>query len=217
MTWKTALDREGVFFYNIEQGEDMKKGKIGINTKQKKEELMRYLERIRDEGGNAVVDVNLGEGDTLYDPLSLKGDKDLDGAIYDYIEAQTNVIPAAIPLRVRFHGNIPEEEQEEIKKIMDRHYVMKSFDISWDLVANFRKMLFLIIFGAVMLSAYLYFAISGNNAFWTEILSIIGSFSLWEAADALLLERPGLRREYRNNEQLLQEKIEFVPLPPEGR
>lgn len=182
-----------------------------MKRKQEKEELLRYIEHIRDEDGNAVVDVCLGEEVQLYDPLSVKGQKDLNGEIYDYIEAQTNIIPAHIPLRVKFHGDFSTEEQTEIKKIMQHHYVMKSFDISWDLMANFRKMLLLALFGAAMLAVYLYLALTSKNALMTEILSIIGSFSLWEAADALLLERPHLRRERRSNEQSLNARIEFIP------
>ncbi len=181
-----------------------------MNRKREKQELLSYIERIMDKDGNAVVDVSLGDDVALYDPLSLKGEKDLNGEIYDYIEAQTNVIPANIPLRVRLHGNFPQEEREEIKKSMQRHYVMKSFDVSWDMLANLRKMIFLAAFGAIMLAIYLFLAITGKNVFLTELLSIIGSFSLWEAADSLLLERPRLRREYRNIEQSLNEKVEFV-------
>ena len=180
----------------------MKKTENGMTRKQSKQELKEYIEHIRDSEGNAVVDVALGENTELYDPLSLKGQKDLSGDIY--------VIPAIGPLRIRFHGNIAEEEQEEIKKMMHRHYVMRSFDVSWDLVANFRKMLVLCIFGVIMISVYLYFAITGSHVFVTELLSIVGSFSLWEAADALLLERPRLRQEHRNIEQSLNEHIEFV-------
>lgn len=184
-------------------------GGISMNRKQRKEELLKYIERIRDDEGYAVVDVSLGEGVELYDPLSLK--RDLNGEIYDYIEAQTNVIPATVPLRIRFHGNFRPEEQEEIKQTMHRHYVMKSFDISWDLIANFRKTLLLALFGAAVLAVYLYLALSSENALMTEILSVIGSFSLWEAVDAFLLERPHLRRDNRNNEQSLNQRIEFVP------
>ncbi len=177
--------------------------------KQKKKDLLDYIQRIRDEDGNAVIDVNLCE-ESLYEPLSLKGDKDLSGEIYDYIEAQANVIPAHIPLRIRMHGDILEEDRAKIPEIMHRHYTMKSFDIAWDLMANLRKMLFLAIFGLAVLAVYLVLALTGKNVLFTEILSIVGSFSLWEAADALLLERPHLRREYKNNEQNLNQKIEFV-------
>ena len=47
-----------------------------MTKKQRAQELLEYVENIRDEEGYAVVDVNIGE-DTLYDPLSLKGNKDL--------------------------------------------------------------------------------------------------------------------------------------------
>ena len=180
-----------------------------MNRKQRKEELLKYIETIRDSEGYAVVDVAL-ERETMYDPLSVKGQKDLGGEIYDYIEAQTNVIPASVPLRIRFHGDFEDTEQEEIKQMMHRHYVMKSFDISWDLMANFRKMLLLALFGAAVLAVYLYLALTSQNALMTEILSIVGSFSLWEAADAFLLERPHLRRESQNNDQSLNQRIEFV-------
>ncbi len=182
--------------------------------KQRKQELLDYIRHIRDEDGNAVIDINLSR-ETLYDPLSLKGDKDLSGDIYDYIAAQTNVIPAHIPLRIRMHGDLSEGDRAEIPAIMHRHYTMKSFDIAWDLMANLRKMIFLALFGAAVLAIYLVLALTGKNVLFTEILSVVGSFSLWEAVDALLLERPHLRREYKNNEQNLNQKIEFVPPMPE--
>lgn len=188
-----------------------------MNGKQEKEELIRYIEHIRDEEGNAVVDVDLGEEVQRYDPLSGKGEKDLSGEIYDYIEAQTNIIPASIPLRIRFHGNFAEGEEEEIRQMMHRHYVMRTFDISWDLMANFRKALLLSLFGAILLAVYLYLSLTANHAFMSELLSIVGSFSLWEAADAFLLERPHLRRECKNNDQCLNERIEFIHTSPDAQ
>ncbi len=187
-----------------------------MSRKQEKEELLQYIERILDKDGYAVVDVCI-DRDSLYDPYSLKGEKDLNGDIYNYIEAQTNIIPANVPLKIRLHGDVPAEEQEEIRKIMHRHYTMKSFDISWDKMANLRKMILLALFGAAVLAVYLYLAIVGKNVFMSEILSIVGSFSLWEAADSFLLERPHLRREYKNNEQSLNQCIEFVPTQPSSR
>lgn len=181
-----------------------------MKRKQEKEELLKYVQRILDKDGNAVVDVQLGEGVERYNPLCPDGQKDLSGDIYDYIEAQTNVIPANIPLKIKFHGSFEEDEKEQIKKMMRQHYVMKSFDLSWDAVSNFRKTLLLAIFGAAVIAVYLYLAITGNNVFMTEILSIVGSFSLWEAADGFLLERPHIRREMKNNDQSLNEQIEFV-------
>ena len=181
-----------------------------MTKKERAQEMLNYLENVTDEEGFAVVDVNLSEETALYDPLSLKGHKDLNGEIYDYIDAQTNVIPSAIPLRIRFHGDIAEEEQDGVRQMMHRHYTMRSYDNAWDLAANFRKLLLLAVFGAIVLAVYLYLAITEAHVFMAEILSIIGSFALWEAADAFLLERPHLRREHKSIEQNLNQKIEFI-------
>lgn len=181
-----------------------------MKSKERREELKKFIESISDGEGTAVIDVNLAGGVELYNPLSSRGKRDLSSEIYDYIDAQTNVIPAEVPLRIRFHGNFSEKEQQEIKQMMHRHYVMRSFDIAWDLLANLRKMLLLTIFGAIVLAVSLYLAITGNHTFLAEILSVVASFSLWETADGFLLERPRLRREDRNNEQNLTEEIVFV-------
>ncbi len=179
-----------------------------MNRKQRAEEVIEYVKSIRDDEGYAVVDVDVSDT-ALYNPLGMGAERDLNGEIYDFIDAQTNIVPAEIPLRIRFHG-APEEEQENIKKAMERHYILKSLDVSWDLAANFRKMLLLTIFGVIVLALYFYFAFTRDDVFFAEILSIVGSFSLWEAADAFLLERPHLRRENKNIEQSLSQRLEFV-------
>ena len=188
-----------------------------MNRKKRAEEVIEYLKGIRDGEGYAVVDIDVGDGSTLYDPLSMGKQRDLNGDIYDYIDAQTNVVPAEIPLRIRFHGDIPAEEQETVKSAMQRHYTLKSLDVSWDLAANLRKMVLLALFGVAVLALYFYFAFTRDDAFFAEILSIVGSFSLWEAADALLLERPHLRRESKNIEQSLSQRLEFVSTKPQDK
>ncbi len=174
------------------------------------EELIEYLKQIRDDEGYAVVNINL-EGNEIYDPYSMKEQKDLCGEIYEYIDAQTNVVPAEIPLRIKFYGDVPAEEQEEIRRMMHRHYTQKTYDVSWDLVANLRKMLLLAIFGVCVLAAYFFVVFKYDQPIFSEVLSVIGTFSLWEAANSLLLERPHLRREYKNIEQNLAQRIEFLP------
>ena len=181
-----------------------------MNTKRKEktEQLIKFVEEIKDDEGFAVVDLRLPS--ELYDPLSTEQNRDLSDDIYDFIDKQANIIPANIPLKVRMHGSIPSEEQDEIRRIMKRHYTMKTYDLMWDMASNTRKMIALTIFGVLVLAAYFYFALSSDDVFFAEILSIVGSFSLWEAADSFLLERPRLRREHRNINQNINQIIEFV-------
>lgn len=178
--------------------------------KQRMQEIVRFVETIKDADGFAVIDVNLTGGAELYNPLSVPTEREINPEIYDYIDAQANLIPAEIPLRVRFHGTLKEDEQAEIRASMMRHYNAKSYDILWDMAANFRKMMILVVLGVAVLAAYFYFSLASDQFFFAEILSIVGSFSLWEAADALLLERPHLKRELKNIEQNLNQRVEFV-------
>lgn len=179
------------------------------NKKQHFDDVYRYIESLKDEEGYAVLNVNLQDKSELYNPLSYNDTKDLNESIYSYIDNETAVIPPSIPLRIKFHGNIEEKEQDEVRAIMKRHYTLKLRETMLEMASNTKKMLFLAIFGVVMLAFYFYFAFSTENVFWSEILSIIGSFALWESVDAFLLQRPALKREYRNIEQNLNQLIEF--------
>ena len=180
-----------------------------MKKKEQMQQLIRYAEKIKDADGRAVIDVNLKDVE-IYNPLSCGENTDLNGDIYDFIDYEANVIPAEVPLVVRFHGKTEKDEQEKIKSAMQRHYTIKSFDIMWDVAANLYKVVGLCIFGIILLAAYFYITFTSSNAMFAEILSIIGSFSLWEAADGLLLERPRLRRERRNLEQNINQTIEFT-------
>ena len=182
-----------------------------MKRKHQAAQFIHYLEAIKDAEGFACIDVSLNEDTALYDPISFGENLDLNSSIYDFIDTQANIIPAHIPLRIRFHGSaMSPEEQENVRKIMRRHYTMKSYDITWDMAANFRKMLGFSLFGAAMLAVYFYVAFAADKAFASELLSIIGSFSLWEAAGAFLLDRPRLRREYAGIMQNVHQTVEFV-------
>ena len=180
-------------------------------NKERMKELVKYAEEIIDESGYAVIDVKLPSEEELYDPLSTGNNLDLNPAIYDFIDQQANIIPSKVPLKIRMHGDVAEDRQEEIKRLMHRHYMMRSYDVTWDFAANFRKALFLIIFGIAVLSVYFLVTVLLNNPLFAEILSIVGSFSLWEAANAILLDRPSLKRSRDAIEQNIGQVIEFVP------
>lgn len=174
-------------------------------------EVIRYVESLRDEEGRACIDVMLREDTELYDPLSVGENLDLNGEIYEFIDTQANIVSSHIPLRIRFRGrNVSPQEQETIRQIMRRHYTICSYDVVWDMAANLRKMLCFALFGAAVLAIYLSLVFTNHRPLSAEILSIIGSFSLWEAADALLIERPRLRREYANIMQNIHQTVEFT-------
>lgn len=179
-------------------------------NKERMRELIRYAEVVIDDDGYAVIDVKLPKEEDLYDPLSMASNLDLRGDIYDFIDSQANIIPSKVPLKIRFHGDISPDKQEEIKKLMHRHYTMRSYDVTWDFAANFRKTLFLSLFGIGVLMAYFLVSLLADKQLFAEILSIVGTFSLWEAANAILLDRPSLRRKHDAIEQNINQIVEFV-------
>lgn len=179
-------------------------------SKERVKELVKYAEDAIDKDGYAVIDVKLPPDEELYNPLSTGNNLDLNGAIYDFIDEQANIIPSKIPLKIRFHGDVDEDKQLEIKRLMHRHYTIRSYDVTWDFAANFRKAIFLTIFGVAVLIAYFLVTVLVDDPLFPEILSIVGSFSLWEAANAILLDRPALRRHRDAVEQNINQCVEFV-------
>ncbi len=60
----------------------------------------------------------------------------------------------------------------------------------------FRKHYTRFVLGAALILLYLALSASRSGNLFLEILSIFGSFAVWEAADELLLSRPEIRRAY---------------------
>ncbi len=171
--------------------------------------MVKYVKGTMD-GDSAVIDVALRDGYDLYEPLSPDGDRELNPDIYGYIEDKANIIPGSIPLKIRFHGRrVAPEEQESVREIMRKHYEMRSYDKTWDSISAARIMIVLTAIGAAVIALYLYLSLSRNDSLMLELLSVVGTFALWEAANRFLLERPAIKREYRDIMQFRNAEIEF--------
>lgn len=182
------------------------RGKDGMQT------LHQYMEQeYMDEDGYAVIDVCLYDGLELYNPMSMGRQRDLNPEIYDFIEQKAYIIPAWTPLKVRFcGGKLLAEEKEEIKRLLLEHYTVILHDKAWDKRINRRKLFGMAAVGVVFLSLYFFFALKREDGLFLEILSVIGSFALWEAADCLMLERREINTEIFNTAQHLTQEIEFI-------
>ncbi|MGN0632951.1 MAG: hypothetical protein ACI4JW_03695 [Oscillospiraceae bacterium] len=169
-----------------------------------------YLRSQREEDGRVGIDINLNNDFELYNPLSVNCDLELNSDIYDYIEEQSNLIPSNIPLKIRFHGrSFSDDEQNNIREIIKRHYAVAAFDKQWDKALNTKKLIAMFIFGVAMLAIYFYLSVFLKNQIAVELFSVLGSFSLWEAAGSFLLERPQIKREYNEIMQFKNQTIEF--------
>ena len=172
--------------------------------------LRRYLdEEYMNDEGVGVIDVCLHEGLELYDPLSFGRQRELNPEIYAFIGQKANLLPALMPLRICFHGHVSPEDQEQIRRLMAEHYSIELQDRMWDLRSNRRKLIGMVAVGVVFLSLYFFFALREDDGLFLELLSVIGSFALWEAADCFLLERRAITRDMMNIAQHMTQEVVF--------
>lgn len=162
------------------------------------------------EDGYACIDLRLYPEFELYDPMSMGSQRDLNPEIYGHIDQHTNLIPTAMPLKIRFWGRaIPEEEQKSITEMMKKHYTHCLLDKVWDRRSNNIHMWSMLILGAAFLSLYVFLNLREQDNVGLEILGTIGSFSMWEAADCFLVERLSIRRQMGYIAQNLVQEVEF--------
>ena len=113
-------------------------------------------------------------------------------------------------MKIRFHGrSFSDDEKNNIREIIQRHYTIAAFDKQWDKALNTKKLIVMFIFGVAMLAIYFYLSVFLENQIAVELFSVLGSFSLWEAAGSFLLERPQIKREYNEIMQFKNQTIEF--------
>lgn len=174
--------------------------------------LGQYIdEEYMDADGYAVIDINLYDGLALYDPLSMGRQLELSQELYDFIERKAYILPAQLPLKLRFHGGgLNADEQERIRRLLTEHYTVSLHDKMWDKRINRRKLVGMTAVGLLFLSMYFYFALKREDELFLEVLSVIGSFALWEAADCLMLERRDINTEIRNIAQHLTQEVVFT-------
>ena len=72
--------------------------------------------------GRAQIDVNLFDGAELFNPLTYQKQRDLNSAIYDLIDEKLYTIPLKYPVRICFHGCLPDEEtQQAVRDVIQEH------------------------------------------------------------------------------------------------
>ena len=180
-----------------------------IRKEQNLREVSSRLSKKYAENGKAQIDVDL-TGAELYSPFSHGRQRRLNGEIFDHIEYSANLMPSLVPLRVVFYGVNPDpDEQERIRELYQHHYSVVMQDHLWDRRLNTRKMIYMILVGVLFLALYLLFALNREDSLPLEILSVIGSFSLWEAANCFLVERKSIQRQLIEDAQFMTAEIAF--------
>lgn len=165
--------------------------------------------------GMAQIDVNLYEGVNLFNPLSFGKQRDLNSDIYELIDAKLYTIPLKYPIRICFHGCVPDPQiQNEVRKAIQEHYMFLFRDKKADLRINLLKTIGMTIFGVILLAIYFTLELTSPNPVFMEFLSIAGWVAAWEAVDSWLLQRKALRIEYMNAGQAALSEVSFAEQDP---
>ena len=174
----------------------------------------RPLDYVREEflcaDGKAQIDIRLYDGLELFDPLSMGRQKELNGDIYAFIDAKLYAIPTHLPIRLCFHGALPGGTQQEVRALLQEHYLSVLRDKRLDLRINRIKIVSLALLGVALLALYFALELFISEALFMELLSIAGSFAIWEAVDCWLLERKSMDLEYLYAGQAALSEITFV-------
>ena len=65
-------------------------------------------------------------------------------------------------------------------------------------------------FGIIFLSIYFVLQITSENEIFDEIISIIGSFCIWETIDYFIIRRGELRRDYYRFLRLANAEVKII-------
>ena len=179
--------------------------RAAINEGRSVRKIAEHINREYMKDGRAVIHVNVQE---LYNPLSMGNMRQMNSDIFGYIEEAANILPSLVPLRVVLHG-VDEEDRERVPDLFRLHYHLVAQDHLWDQRMNRRKMLYMTGVGLIFIAAYLFFALRQEDNLFLEILSVIGSFSLWEAANCFLVERREINKALNETAQFLTMEIAF--------
>lgn len=161
------------------------------------------------EGDNAVIYIKINDDTQLYNPFSYGDQLVINQDIVDYIDSKAHNIPVRYPLRICFVGDLQVEDKKKIQNLLYEYYFLALQNKKIDLHRNFIKIIALFIIGTTFL--LLWFALEAYELgqLFSEIVSIIGTFALWEVADFYILERTEIKMEYVYAGQIATASIDF--------
>lgn len=160
-------------------------------------------------GEAAVIHVDLG-GSGFIDPLSRCSQPRMNDGIFGFIEEAAGAFPPLVPLTAVMHG-APPEDHEAIRSMVRRHYEAVLRDQLKEKRVNKNKMNILLVIGIVLIGLSLLLAPDRGDSVFLQVISIAGTFSLWEATNCLLIIRSRINRAMRETAQYLTMDIRFDP------
>lgn len=160
-----------------------------------------------DELGKAAVNIKLDSFSAALDPFSCGKQQSLSSELIDFIDKKIYPVPLKYALRLNIVGELSTEEKSRLTELIHEHYFLEVQDKKLDMKFLMIKIAALVLIGIAVLSFY--FAVQNSWDMFTEILSVIGTFALWEAAYSIILEWREKRYSYLSAAQAAAAEIDF--------
>lgn len=166
-----------------------------------KENKIRFKDFVKenyiDESGYATFNITKNKED-IYSNFSSKNNTLISSSFIEEIENYTYPIPYTYPIKLIINSN---DDLKDLQNDLHNYYKMQALSYKRDLTINKIKSLTLLLLGSILLLIYFIFS-QKTNFLYSEILSIIATFSIWESADIFFLERQNIKIEIANKLQL---------------
>lgn len=173
-----------------------------------------YIVKHYVKGEKAIIPIKIAHYQDLFSPYH-PNDYVLNPDIMAYIERIVYYIPYQYSIVLEFIDlEVTEEEKIHISEILSQHFGLRAHDKKADLKFNHHKALTLLmvgllfLYGSYLLSRYVEFK------FINDVISIAGTFSIWEFVNTLWLERTSIRISSLNAGQLATATIDFKKKNP---
>lgn len=160
--------------------------------------------------GTVKIDVELPPDFPLFDPLAPTKYGIVNPEIFRYVDEQVYFVPAEYDITVNFVGRkFSAQEQKQIDKAIHDHYNLQVYDRMDDIKHNRKLGIFLLIFGVLALALYFLMNLYYDNLVMLEVISIVGTFAVWEAVDCWLIQGFERKQELNNALQTALMKVTF--------
>ena len=148
-----------------------------------------YINRhyIKDE--KAVIPIHIHDIGELY--VSYDSQRQIfNPDMISYIEDIAYYIPYDYSIVLEFSGiSFTEEEKAQLMENVTDQFGMKTHDMDVELNYNTKKAMKLFLIGSIVLAISFIIQTMNYTVYISEILSIIGTFSIWEFVNTIWFER----------------------------
>ncbi len=169
-------------------------------------------EIILSENNSAALECRIGKVENIFSPFDISKNRTISDAFHNYLMQETEIIPARHELELRLYvsSDITNEQMDQIKKAIKRHY---SFTItSTNLRLKKTNLSAIFLYFAGLLALIINFLSSSITSILPlrETLLIITWFLVWEATGIAFFDRKSLITRRFNMLRIYNATVNFV-------